>query len=446
MKMDKEPSKEKAELDIKSIEIRSEAVQEILGYIPHWIIRWGISLLFSVILVLLIGSYFFKYPDVISSSIVVTTVNPPASIVANSSGKIQHLFIKDKQEVEEGKYLAIIENSVNQEHLSELKIHLDSIKSMFNHFDNFSFIEFNPNYSLGELQASYANFLKSYADYRYFIQLDYHHKRIDSLNEQIEKHHLLREQLTRQLKILEEELKLSKQQYERSQSLYKDGVISRNDSDSAKGLYLQREYAFEGAKSSLANEQIQISVLQQSILDLELKYKEQKKQLEGLLKQAYENLIGQVTQWEQRYVLKTPINGVVTFTRFWSVNQNVRAGDSVITVVPREATTIIGKVVLPVAGSGKVKIGQKVNVKLANYPFMEYGMVRGIVKSKSLVSADNNYHLEVEFPHRLLTNYGKELEFNQEMQGVAEIITEDIRMLERVFKPIKSILEKHEED
>lgn len=52
--------------EIKQIEIRSNDVQEILGIIPHWIIRFGISLIFSVIILLLIGSWFFKYPEVIS--------------------------------------------------------------------------------------------------------------------------------------------------------------------------------------------------------------------------------------------------------------------------------------------------------------------------------------------------------------------------------------------
>ena len=41
---------------------RSEEVREILGHIPHWIVRWGILLLFITIGLILLGSWVFKYP------------------------------------------------------------------------------------------------------------------------------------------------------------------------------------------------------------------------------------------------------------------------------------------------------------------------------------------------------------------------------------------------
>ena len=37
------------------------------GQIPAWIVRWGITLLFLVVVALLVGSCFFKYPDVITA-------------------------------------------------------------------------------------------------------------------------------------------------------------------------------------------------------------------------------------------------------------------------------------------------------------------------------------------------------------------------------------------
>ncbi len=437
---------EKELIDISNIELRSEEVQEILGYIPHWVVRWGISVFFIVICVVLVGSWFFKYPDIITSSIVITTVNPPAAIVANTSGKIQHLFVEDKQEVKKGQYLAIIENSVNHKQLMEIKNKLDSMRSFFIHFQPRDLKEFNKEYSLGELQSAYAGFLKTYSDYRAFIELDYHNKKISSLNEQLKQQKLLYERQKLQVKILEDDFNLSKQYYQRIESLYKDGVISQNDFESAKSAYLQKQYSLEGAKSNLESAEIQMFQIEQSVLDLQLKYKEQKNQLQILLTQAVENLNGQILLWEQHYVLKTPIDGVVSFTLFWSINQNVKAGDQVITVVPQGESQLVGKLILPAQGSGKVKIGQKVNIKLLNYPYVDFGMVRGIIESKSLVAADNNYHLEVSLPYGLRTNYGKDLVFQQEMQGIAEIITEDIRMLERIFKPIKAILASGSEE
>jgi len=50
--------------------------------------------------------------------------------------------------------------------------------------------------------------------------------------------------------------------------------------------------------------------------------------------------------------------------------------------------------------------------------------------------------LEVDLPHGLETSYGKTLDFSQEMTGFAEIITEDLRLLDRVFKPIKALMKQ----
>ena len=53
--------------DGKDIELRSEAVQEVMGHVPSWIVRWGITVLSLVVLMLVVGSFFFRYPDVIEA-------------------------------------------------------------------------------------------------------------------------------------------------------------------------------------------------------------------------------------------------------------------------------------------------------------------------------------------------------------------------------------------
>ena len=52
--------------------IYSDEVQEIMGRIPGWVVRWGLSVIFSIFIVLLGVTYFFKYPKVVTSSIVLT--------------------------------------------------------------------------------------------------------------------------------------------------------------------------------------------------------------------------------------------------------------------------------------------------------------------------------------------------------------------------------------
>ena len=144
--------------------------------------------------------------------------------------------------------------------------------------------------------------------------------------------------------------------------------------------------------------------------------------------------------WFKTFVLQTPIDGKVTFTNYWSKNQQVKADEVVFTVVPFHESKIIGRVNLPLRGAGKVKPGQQVNIRFDNFPYMEYGIVKGTVKSISLVPSNDNYIAEVELPQNLETNYHIPLVFSQEMKGDAEIITDDLRLIQRFFNPIKSLL------
>jgi hypothetical protein len=93
--------------------------------------------------------------------------------------------------------------------------------------------------------------------------------------------------------------------------------------------------------------------------------------------------------------------------------------------------------------SGKVKPGQKVNIKLSGYPYLEYGMVRGVIKSKSLVPSGDAYIIEIDLPDGLTTLYGMKLDFTQNMQGTAEIITEDIRLLQKIINPFRYMISRN---
>lgn len=164
-----------------------------------------------------------------------------------------------------------------------------------------------------------------------------------------------------------------------------------------------------------------------------------KEQLELQLLESYENLRSQLSIWEQKYVLRAPIGGV-TFFKFWSDHQFVNVGDEVMTIVPDQTQAVIGKVQMPVQNSGKVKSGQQVYIRLDNYPYQEFGMLAGTVQSISLVPRNDSYAIEVQLPRGLRTSFDKLLDFRQEMQGSAEIITEELRLLERIFYQIRRIL------
>lgn len=141
-------------------------------------------------------------------------------------------------------------------------------------------------------------------------------------------------------------------------------------------------------------------------------------------------------------VLKSRVDGIVSVGKYWSINQNVKAGDQVLNIIPQFTDKPVGKITLPMAGAGKVKVGQLVNIKLTNYPYIEYGMLHGTIRTISAVPDQGNYYVEIELKKGLITNYNKMLPFAQEMTGNAEIITDDMRLLERLIGPVYSLVKE----
>jgi len=424
----------------QNIEIRSEEVQEILGSSPRWIIRAGISVIFSVILALLTGSWFFKYPDIIQSSIILTTQNPPAALKALSTGKISNIFVEEKQKVSKNEVIAIVENTAKYEDIKRLQFILDTIQNCESYNENISI-------NLGEIQQYYSGFLRLLKNYRDFIKLDYYSEKIKAIKQQKRDYNLYYNRLWIQRNLFEKELKIAKTQFERDKSLFDKGVYAKAEIEKSEKAFLQQKQSFESARITLANVQMQINQLDQQVLDLKLQSVQEKNKQKTAIEEALQNLKSHIKTWERTYLIKSPITGKVTFTKIWSKNQNVQAGEIVATVIPDKETKIIGKVQISSVGVGKVKIGQTVNIKFDNFPHMEFGLIKGKVKSISLVPVITEkgaiYTAEIEIPDKLISNYGKELKFSQEMSGTAEIITDDIRLLERLLSPLKSLWKKN---
>lgn len=431
---------EKEQVAAEKIEIRSDEVKEILGQVPRWIIRWGTTMIFVIIILLIIGSGLFKYPEIQPSAIILTTKNPPAKLIAKTDGKIISLFTEDKQKVSAGDHIVLIESAADYEDIIEMA---ENLKGFKENTENEIYLELDKSYSLGEIQSYFASFLKSNKDYLEFIHIDYHQKKIDGIRKELNKHDIFYSRLNDQSVVLKRELGLARKQFARDSVLFRQGVFSSSDYEKSESKLLKKDYAYKDTHTKLAAAKIQIEELNQKILDLELDYANKKSEILNILFESYDRLIAEIDIWKQKYVLITPVDGIVTFNKFWGENQNVSEGEVVLTVLPFTTGDIVGKINLSVQGAGKVRRGQKVNIKFASYPHMEFGMVRGEVTSISLVPDKNFYTAEVKLTNGMVTNYGNKIDFQQEMPGMAEIITDDMSLMRRIFNPAKSVIKRY---
>lgn len=426
--------KKKAE---KPVELRSEEVQEIMGQIPPWIVRWGITVLFAVIGVLLAGSCFFKYPDVIPAQMTLTSPNPAVQVVARASGRISRLYVDDGAAVEAESPLAIIENPASTEAIARLKARLEATALT----PDSALRCFLPDEAsvLGEVQTDYIAFLRALHAYANYQSLAYYPKKIAAVEGQIRKYRLYYENISRQREVTASQHQLAGQQYARDSLLFARRVISASEHETSRSEWLQSRYTLEGADASLNNLKIQLGELEESLLDLRLQQSEKEQSLWQDYRRSVEQLQNAIHAWELNYRLVSPISGCVTFTKYWHENQYVPAGETVFSVVPSRGDSLLGVALLPIPRSGKVKKGQRVIIRFANYPDQEFGIVNGVVSSLSLVPDGQNYRVEIALPNGLTTNYKRTLPVSQQMQASAEIVTEDLRLIERFFLPLKSV-------
>ena len=427
----------------EDIELRSEEFQEVLGAVPPWILRWGITVLAIVVVILLIGSAIIKYPDVIPAQIVLTGSTPPAAIVAHASGKLKELYVTDNQNVKTGEYLAVIDNPAKTEDIIQLKNYLDTLSSP-------------PPPSpiwrgaggeeVGSLQQLYTSFSTTLFEYSEYQRLLYYPQKKAMTLKRIEQYEKQYNTLLNQQKITEEQFVIAQRQFNRDSILHKKGVLADEEFETTENAFLQSRTARENMRTNLNNTQIQIGQLKESLLDTEQQGIEKLNSLQTQLQSLASQLKTGIQDWELNYVLKAPIDGKVTFSKYWIENQNVSAGEEVFTIVPDSAFVVIGKATLPVARSGKVKTQQKVNIHLDNFPDNEYGILKGKVENISLVPSQTNqvlnYTVEVSLPNGLTTTYKKKLPFLPNMQGQADIVTDDLSLLERFILPVKKILKE----
>jgi len=89
---------------------------------------------------------------------------------------------------------------------------------------------------------------------------------------------------------------------------------------------------------------------------------------------------GTLSEWKLNYAIIAPIDGIVTFTKVWSQNQFVKQGERVLTIISGELGPVVGRVLLPLQGAGKVRIGQKVIVRIDRFHIWNFDHSKGGLK------------------------------------------------------------------
>lgn len=420
------------------IELRSESVQDILTQPPHWMIRWGNTMIFIILIFILLMSYFIKYPEFIPAPVMVTSKNPPEKIQVRINSKIEKIFIKDHQQVQKGEILMVLQSTANYKNILVLKKLMDSIAP--NQLRFFPILE-TSGFKLGELQGDYNNFAKAFRDEELFTRLQPYAPENLAANQSISESRNRIATLKKQKNLELAKYELIRKNYQRSQELFNQGVIASVELENEKIKFLQAQQNIENINISLSQTEEGISNLNKTKNGTSISTEKDKITYSSQTLQLFEQLRKSLKEWEQNYLIISNTNGVASFQQFFGENQFVKASDPIISILPKNKEALVGRMSIPSVNSGKVNVGQKVLIKLDNYRFQEYGIIEGKVQNIALTPDDKgNYYVDVILPKGLKTSYNKNLSFDKELKGNAEIVTQDLRLIERFFYQIRKLL------
>ena len=377
--------------------VRSESVQDILSAPPAMLVRIGSSVIGTVLLAVLIGCFIFKYPDTITCEVTVTNNNPPVVIVARATGRLQELYVSDGGTVHRNDIIAVIENPARTEDV----LMLDSLLERLTIRTGIPVNMHEEQLMLGSIQGSYATLVKAVTDYNNFVGNNLYDQRIKAEEAQL-----------------------------KPNAVYASAIE-------------QQDMQSEQMRASMASSQIQMAQIRNSIAELQIQKEQERRQVETALFSALENLRNGIREWRQAYVLQSPADGVVSYSNLWQVNQHVTAGDNTFSVVGMQRSSIIGKAKVPIVGAGKVKAGQRVNIKLHGFPYLEYGFLTAYVSSISSMPDENCYTATLKLDSVLQTSYGKKIPYMADLMGEAEIVTEDLSVAERMIGPIRYLWKRN---
>jgi len=437
-----EPAEEAVSEAPADLHLRSEELQEIIGFVPHWLVRWGTVLVFVTVGMLGAVGWFVSYPDVVAGKAVLTTPVPPVRLAPRVAGELEHLFVDDGRPVRPGDPLVVLRSTADWRDVFDLSARLDRFEREWTDPAAPPGTPFDPLPGLGDLGAPYSAFLQALSDHRAGGGGGYDLRRVDELERQVRDQQAMQENARAKRRVLAEELELARRSRDRARAMAAQKLISDADVERAEAEFLQRSSALRDGESAITAAAVQVSSLRAQVLEANKQLDEGGRSRGLALRTALASLRGAVARWDQDHVLRATGAGRASLFRVLAPRQFVDPGVPLLAIVP-DSGAAVARVLLATGGAGKVEEGQRVLLHLESFPSREFGAIVGRVAHVSQLPVEPRdgdearYRVDVALPRELVTTYGRRLPFRQEMRADAEIVTRERRLLQRVFDQVR---------
>jgi multidrug efflux pump subunit AcrA (membrane-fusion protein) len=420
-------------VDQELLQQHTEEIQDIISIPPNWLLRWGIILFFSILLLIIVLSAFIRYPDIVKTTLRIDSPNSPKPVTSKTSGKLIKLLVNENEQVVTGQALAYLESTANHKNvlalLDNLKVLQKDIREN-NEIKNTIFSQSNIA-ELGELQTAYQTFSQQYLSYKSAINKGFFLKKKSYLERDLTSLTETQQQLNTEKQIQERNFELANDEYEMHKKLVNAKVETQAELRQEESKYLSKKNSLIQINSLLISGSTNYSDKQKEILEIDNQIAETKFQF----LQALNSLISQFENWKSLYVLSASQNGKLAYAGIIQENQALLINQEVFYINPGNEN-FFGEMTIPQTSMGKVKEGQKVYIKLKSYPYEEYGVLIGVINTINEVPyRDSVFISHVNIKSTKLSGE-KEAKLKTGMKADAEIITEDASLLSRITRNI----------
>lgn len=352
-----------------SMSERSEEVQSIIERMPTYWTKWValcVGILMGVIILL---GFLIKYPDTVDGQVSVTAVTAPVRLVANTNGRLI-LLQPDKTQIGEGTVISYIESGADYRHV----LWVDSLLNNPVLLEKGS-CSLPDSLLLGDVSSAYNAFMLSFLQYDRLMNSDIYATMRQNLRHQVNSDRLVIENLDGELKLKAHILEDSEYRLTQDSILLEKKVISEQDYQQQRASHLSLKESLLNLQSSRLLKQSEISRNLMEIQRIRLEEVETREKAHSEFVTQKNALSNAVSLWKERYLQYSPVEGELEYLGFWRDNSFVQSG-------------------------------QTANVKINNYPYDEYGLLKGVVKSVSRITkkietangASDAYLVVIDFP------------------------------------------------
>ncbi|UCS92396.1 HlyD family efflux transporter periplasmic adaptor subunit [Echinicola marina] len=426
------------DLDIE----KSEDYNDVVSNFSDWSTKYGMLIFGLIITAIVLMSWFIQYPDLVEGEIIITTKDPITKLVGKKTGYISQLHVKDNQYVKNNEIILEFEDNVTLRSIKKVKSILNTIKENLGHK---SFFRETPSYfenvNLAENQEVLNSLILLLKNYSEFLNDNYYEKKFEVLNNRIKTNNTLIRTYMVNDSISKLQYSLNKKIHLMSEQMYQKKIIPDSEYLGDKVAFLEKE------KQININKQIilESNIVKNNYIDqlIELKHEKEKRNRDFVnqISQNLRKLKSIVNSWEYQNIIRSPVDGELNYLVDIHKNQYINSGDELFGIVPK-GHNYMGILNLTSNGYGKLRVGQRVIIKLKSFPAHEFGALEGSITDLSNLQKDGIYRVLVEIENSSNTSYNKAIKLKPEMIGSAQVITEDLKLFHRIFGKIIDIFEK----